>query len=305
MSSASRCSTTIRAIARFRNHLWSDGMTNQGACWRAAAGQGLLVGRHVVVPELSLLVVGLADLPLLGRIVEPLLEASQLLFLGDVEVELENVRVVLDELLLERVDLVVPARPDRLRDQIVDADDEHVLVVRAIEDGHFSPGRRRPVNPPQEVVCQLLGGRLLEPRHATALRVHRAQDVVDRPVLAARVHPLQADQERAPSIGVEQLLELAQLLRSCSISSAASLWLSWWSLNPGSMSLSLTLLPGCTLNRLTYFTLSLPAWPCRPVARQSASSGFGGPLASPLPSGAALLLGVGPESNTPPASRGR
>ena len=68
------------------------------------------------------------------------------------------------------------------------------------------------MNPPQEVVCQFLGGRLPEPHHATALGVHRAQDVADRPVLAPRVHPLQADQEGAPPVGVEQLLQLAQLL---------------------------------------------------------------------------------------------
>ena len=67
------------------------------------------------------------------------------------------------------------------------------------------------VNPPQEVVCQFLGGRLLEPHHTTALGVHRTQEVVDRPVFTPRVHPLQADQEGAPSIRVEQLLQFAQL----------------------------------------------------------------------------------------------
>ena len=81
----------------------------------------------------------------------------------------------------------------------------------AVEDDHFSFGRRRLVNPPQEIVGQFLGGRLLERRHSTALGIHRTQDVVDRPVLAPRVHPLQADQEGAPSIGVEQLLQFAQL----------------------------------------------------------------------------------------------
>jgi hypothetical protein len=43
-----------------------------------------LVRLPVVAPELSFLVVGLADLPLLGRIVEASLEAPQLLLLGDV-----------------------------------------------------------------------------------------------------------------------------------------------------------------------------------------------------------------------------
>ena len=120
--------------------------------------------------------------------------------------------LLVDEPLLERVDLVVAAGPDRLRDQVVDADDEHVLVVGAVENGHFSLGRRGPVNPPQEVVCQFLGGRLLEPHHTTALGIHRTQEVVNRPVLARRVHPLQADQEGAPSVGIEQFLQRSQFL---------------------------------------------------------------------------------------------
>ena len=57
---------------------------------------------------------------------------------------------------------------------------------------------------------QLFGGRLLERRHATALGVHRPEDMVNRPVLSPRVHPLQADQERALAIRVEQLLQLAE-----------------------------------------------------------------------------------------------
>ena len=32
MSSDSRVSATIREMARLRNHLWLEGITNQGAC---------------------------------------------------------------------------------------------------------------------------------------------------------------------------------------------------------------------------------------------------------------------------------
>ena len=52
------------------------------------------------------------------------------------------------------------------------------------------------VDPPQEIVRQFLDGRLPESHHSTALRVHRAKDVVDRPVLASRVHSLQARSAR-------------------------------------------------------------------------------------------------------------
>ena len=178
----------------------------------AAPGERVLVSRRVVVPVGSLLVIGLADLPLLGRVVEPILEALQLLVFRDVQEELEDVGIVLDEAALERVDAGVTGRPDLSRDQVVHADDQDVLVVRAVEDGHLAPCGRGPVDPPQEVVGAFLGGRLLEPHHLAPLRVHRAQEVVDRPVLAPRVQRLQTDQERPPPLGVEQLLEFLQPL---------------------------------------------------------------------------------------------
>ena len=115
-----------------------------------------------------------------------------------------------DEALLKGVDLVITAGPDVLRDQIVDADDQHVLVVRAVEDHNFSPGRRGPVRPPQEIVGQFLGRGLAERRHPATLGVHRPQDVADRPVLSARVHCLQADQQRLASLRIEQRLEFPE-----------------------------------------------------------------------------------------------
>jgi hypothetical protein len=113
------------------------------------------------------------------------------------------VGIGVNERALEGVDLLVPPRPDRLGDQLVDADDEHVLVVGAVEDRHFPPSGSLLVNPPEEIVSQLLGGRLLEADHAAPLRVHGAEDVVDRAVLAPRVQPLQADEKRETAVGVE------------------------------------------------------------------------------------------------------
>ena len=69
----------ICETARLRNHLWFDGITYQGACAVEHFSSIVLVGLDVVVPELALLVVALADLPVPRRIVEPLLEALELL----------------------------------------------------------------------------------------------------------------------------------------------------------------------------------------------------------------------------------
>ena len=99
-----------------------------------------------------------------------------------------------------------------LWDQVMDASDQDVLVMRSVEDGNFTQGRCGTMDPPQEIVRTLQGGRLLEPHHFAALWIHRTQDVFDRPVLAACVQRLQANQDRSPSVGVEQLLQFSQPL---------------------------------------------------------------------------------------------
>ena len=63
--------------------------------------------------------------------------------------------IIFNKALLEGVDPVIAARPDRLRNQIVDADDEYVLVVGAIKDdtspfagdstGESATGNRGPI----------------------------------------------------------------------------------------------------------------------------------------------------------------
>ncbi len=64
-------------------------------------------------------------------------------------------------------------------------------------------------NPPEEIVSQFVDSGLLERHHSTPLGIHRAQDVVYRPILARRIHSLQADQQGTPSVGVERLLQPA------------------------------------------------------------------------------------------------
>ena len=50
---------------------------------------------------------------------------------------------------------VVAARPDVLRHEVVDADDEDVLVVGPVEDRDLALARRPLVDPPEVVVGQL------------------------------------------------------------------------------------------------------------------------------------------------------
>ena len=94
----------------------------------------------------------------------------------------------------------------------MNASDQDVFVMGTVEDRHETLGRRSAMDPPQEIVGKLHGGRLLERDHSAALWIHRTQDVVDRPVLAPCVQSLQTDQDRLASIDEEQFLQLSQFL---------------------------------------------------------------------------------------------
>jgi hypothetical protein len=52
-------------------------------------------------------------------------------------------------------------------------------------------GRKLLFDPPQEMVRQVLAGRLLERRHAHSEGIETAEDVPDHAVLSAGVHALQ------------------------------------------------------------------------------------------------------------------
>jgi hypothetical protein len=53
----------------------------------------------------------------------------------------------------------------------VDSRDEHVLIVRPVEDRDFAPPQRVRVDAPREVVCEFCRARLLEPDDIRALRI--------------------------------------------------------------------------------------------------------------------------------------
>ena len=92
----------------------------------------------------------------------------------------------------------------------MDLHHEHVLVVRPVEDADPAALRQAPHVPPEEVVVQLLGRRLLEAEDLAALRIDAGHDVLDRAVLAGRVHRLEDDQDGVSVVGVEQVLGLGE-----------------------------------------------------------------------------------------------
>jgi hypothetical protein len=177
---------------------------------RRAARQGILVSGDVSVPARPLFEIAEPELPALLRIVEPGLEALALFVAVDVEEELEDRRSFLAEQALEGVDLVVAARPDSLRGDVMDPDDEDVLVVRSIEDGDLALAGRSLVHAPEEVVSRLDRCGHLERRDHATHRVERAHHVLDRAVLARRIDPLEDDENPLTSLGPDPILETRQ-----------------------------------------------------------------------------------------------
>src|SRR5262249_40333612 len=92
--------------------------------------------------------------------------------------------------------------------------DEHVLVVGAVENADPAALRQAPHVAPQEVVVQLLGRGLFEAEYLAALGVHARHDVLDRPVLAGRVHRLEDNQHGIPVVRVQKLLRLLKVLEA-------------------------------------------------------------------------------------------
>lgn len=84
--------------------------------------------------------------------------------------------------------------------------------MRAVEDRDLAPRRRRAMRPPQEIVRGLLSRRRAKSGDRAALGVHGAQKMLDRPILAGRIEPLQADEERAPPLHVKHLLQIGEPL---------------------------------------------------------------------------------------------
>ena len=133
------------------------------------------------------------------------------------EEELDDLRPGPVEVALEGVDVFVARLPEALvalsrREPLgleplgVHLECDDLLVVRAVEDADATAFGERVRDAPQEVVVEFLGRGLLERDHLDALRVDSRHHVLDRRVLAGRVHRLQDDEQRVPVARPQELL---------------------------------------------------------------------------------------------------
>ena len=122
-----------------------------------------------------------------------------------------NLRIcgaVFGEDFLEGIDLVVALLDLILGRELAHPADQHVLVMRAVEDADEAAARRGDMRAPEEIVRQFFLARLLERGDDDAERAGLLEDVLDGAVLAGGVDALQHHQQRALAFGVEPVLQL-------------------------------------------------------------------------------------------------
>src|SRR5205807_6857177 len=177
-----------------------------------------------LLPVLPFLDVVEAELPVLVGLVDAREETPALFLLRKMEEKLEDARAVAAQMVLQPGDGTIAFLPDRVRveeivgqlfgaqDLRMHAHDQHLLVIRTVEDPDAPALRKEAGGAPEEVVLQLLGARVLEAEHLAALWVDARHHVLDDAVLAGRVHRLEDEQKGMLVGGVEQALQRAQLL---------------------------------------------------------------------------------------------
>ena len=85
--------------------------------------------------------------------------------------------------------------------------------MAAVEDHDLSAGRHLRMDAPEKIVVALDRRRRLEARDAHAEWIDGGKDVADGTILAGAVHALQHQQQLVGARGVEEILQLVQLLR--------------------------------------------------------------------------------------------
>src|SRR5450759_2430034 len=111
---------------------------------------------------------------------------------------------------LESVYLRIPTLDHLRSGQLLDPGDEHILVVRAIEDGDVAWPRHFLLEPPEEMVSKFGRTWCHEGADVHTLRIHRRHYVADCSILAAGVQSLQNNHDRLFLLRVEALLKVQQ-----------------------------------------------------------------------------------------------
>ena len=141
---------------------------------------------------------------------------------------LDDMEAILPQIALPVLDLPVAGIPDIFIDQILrqlvlfdevmHAGHDDILIVVTVEDADIPAARQRAIDTPHVVVVLFFTVRLLEGNDMDAIRIQMREDVLDRPVLACRIHRLQDDDEPIGTLCIELCLqEILRLILSPSL----------------------------------------------------------------------------------------
>src|SRR5437764_415746 len=108
--------------------------------------------------------------------------------------------------MLELVNHSVALLPHFLRNKVLYANDQDILVLRAVEDGDHAAWRRLLVIAPEEIMVQLFASRHLKRPDLTSLWIDPFEHTADRTVFPTGIHCLEDDQQALLMLGVEPLL---------------------------------------------------------------------------------------------------
>ena len=184
-----------------------------GRPFGAGGAQQMVVRLLVQRPLLARVQVAKAELPVLGRVVDALLQAPALLVKADVQHELHDDGAVLAQHALEVVDLAVALLGGFLVDPALDHRHQHVLVVAAVVDHEFARRRHLMVDAPQVVVAALQFAGRLPADDAHAQRAGFLEHGADGAVLAGGVGALQQHKQLEAFVRPEHVLQRINLAR--------------------------------------------------------------------------------------------
>src|ERR1017187_74229 len=140
----------------------------------ACCVKAVFVGLHVVFPIFPLVNVGDAEFPALLLPFDAGEEALSLFFVREVEEYLDGLGAIAMKMLFQINDGVKSLLPDVLlvaqllgeslaaENVRMHANDQHLFVIRTVEDSDAAAFRKLAYCAPQEIVLQFLGARLLE-----------------------------------------------------------------------------------------------------------------------------------------------
>src|SRR5713226_8549361 len=138
------------------------------------------------------------------------------------QIELQDNHVMLGQHALKVVNGGVPSPPHRFWQQIMHTHHQHILIMGTIENADHASAWNDPMDPPEEIMRLFPGRRSLKRTHLASQRIDLCHDLANRAIFAARIHPLEDDEQAVMLRRRHQLLHLPQFSLSFSVSAAAN-----------------------------------------------------------------------------------